>query len=121
MALSEQARAIRNAKAREWYAKNKEKHKAAQERYFERLATQEKVNGNVLAPVYNWILNHRPKPKSVGQFYSYSIVSQESGASTNEIIEEISNMAEPLFRLKIAVQVGVKSNGERGIRVISLQ
>lgn len=121
MALSEQAREIRNARAREWYAKNKEKHKAAQERYFERLAAQEKVNGNVPTPVYSWVLNHRPKPKSVGQFYSYSIVSQESGSSTSEIIEEINNMEEPLFRLKIAVQVGVKSNGERGIRVISLQ
>jgi len=41
MALSEEARAIRNAKAREWYAKNKEKAKAANERYWERLAEKE--------------------------------------------------------------------------------
>jgi hypothetical protein len=41
MALSEEAKAIRNAKAREWYSKNKERQKAANERYWERLAAKE--------------------------------------------------------------------------------
>ena len=121
MALSEEAKAIRNAKARAYYAQNKEKYKAANERYFERLAIKEKESKSNASPVYSWIVEHQPKPKTVGIFYGYDVVKQATGVSLDVVVKEINRIKGQLFGMDIAVQVGVKSNGERGIRVISLK
>lgn len=114
MAMSDKAREVKNAKARAYYAAHKEQQKAANERYFEKLAAK-------VSPVYEWVKRHEQPPKSVGRFYSYEIICDETGLDTKGVIEELHRIRKILLKEEIAIQIGVKSNGSRGIRVINLK
>ena len=125
--LSQEARAIRNARARKYYHQNPDRQKEYNRRYWEKQATMQSETAGSLqhceiqGVMYEWLKNHQAKPKTIGCFYSYAVVSGETGLSVDEIVSEINQIRIGLFENLIVVQTSVKSNGERGIRVISLR
>jgi len=76
-------------------------------------------------PVCRWILDNAPDPKREGQFYSYETVFKGaynlySESPGDKIREQIALFRQELFTdYNIAIQTGVKSNGQRGIRVFN--
>ena len=80
------------------------------------------LNGN---PVCRWILDNAPDPKREGQFYSYETVFKGAynlyaESPGDKIREQIALFRNELFTdYNIAIQTGVKSNGQRGIRVFN--
>ena len=77
-------------------------------------------------PVCKWILDNAPDPKREGQFFSYETVFKGaynifSESPGDKIREQIALYRDELFTdYNIAIQTGVKSNGQRGIRLINL-
>ncbi len=77
-------------------------------------------------PVCNWIIENAPEPKREGQFYSYDMIFKGAYKAYSEspgdkIREQIAIYKKDLFtEYNIAIQSGVKSNGQRGIRVFSV-
>lgn len=77
-------------------------------------------------PVCSWILQNAPDRKKEGRVFSYDdVVSGAYGRFTNvpgeEVRKRLSDHREELFAgYGIGVQIGVKSHGERGIRVFNL-
>lgn len=77
-------------------------------------------------PVCKWILDNVPDPKREGQFFSYEKVFKAAyGCYTDNpsemIRKQISAYRDELFvDYNIAIQTGVKSNGQRGIRLFSV-
>lgn len=77
-------------------------------------------------PVCKWILDNAPDPKREGQFFSYETVFKGaynifSESPGDKIREQIALYRDELFAdYNIAIQTGVKSNGQRGIRLINL-
>ena len=76
-------------------------------------------------PICRWILDNVPEPKREGFFASYERIYREAYNAYTEgpgdkIREMISLYRDELFSTyNIAVQTGVKSNGQRGIRIFS--
>lgn len=81
------------------------------------------IKGN---PVCNFLINNVPEPRREGQFFTYETVFKEAyriyaESPGDKIREQISLHKNELFTdYNIAVQTGVKSNGQRGIRVFSV-
>lgn len=127
MELSEKARKLRNARAREYYAQNREKQAEYNRRYWERQAAKENREIIKSSPdeqqdiMCGWLKRHQAKPKTTGCFYSYAVVCGETGLNAAEIIEAVDKTRVIQLEHFIAVQTSVRSNGERGIRVISLR
>lgn len=78
------------------------------------------------SPLCRWILDSRPEPRTTGDFYSYQDIHKlVYGFTTDRAGERIKTDLTPyvgeLFTdHHIAVQSGVKSNGERGVRLLSV-
>lgn len=83
------------------------------------------IKGN---PVCAWLLNNCPEKGKEGQFYSYRTAAAGSypGAYIDKPSEIISkaikeNRTDLFSEYGVGIQLGVKSNGERGIRLVNLQ
>lgn len=81
------------------------------------------IRGN---PVCNWIITNAPARGKIGDFFSYEDVfryayncfAENAG---DKVRKSIVEHKEDLFsQFGIGVQIGVKSNGQRGIRLINL-
>lgn len=78
------------------------------------------------SPLCRWILANKPEPRTTGDFYSYQDLHRlVYGFVTDRAGERVKTDLSPyvveLFSdHHIAVQSGVKSNGERGIRLLSV-
>ena len=96
------------------------------ERYTEWQSYEKPVSDLKGNPVCCWILENVPPPALDGQFFSYRQVFKNAyGAFTenpgDKIREQVSLYRDELFTdYNIAVQTGVKSHGERGIRLFSV-
>ena len=81
------------------------------------------IEGN---PVCYWIVHHAPEKRKEAQFYSYDAVYQAAYDTWSEmpgdkIREQVEQHRDELFtNYGIGVQLGVKSHGERGLRIINL-
>lgn len=81
------------------------------------------IKGN---PVCCWILENVPPPRIEGQFFSYQTVfkgayNAYSDNPGDKVREQLNIFRTELFSdYNVAIQVGVKSHGERGIRVLSV-
>lgn len=79
------------------------------------------------SPICAWIITHVPRPKVEGVFYSYEYVFFQSRHYVepkcgNLIVSEISPLEAELFKkYRVGIQLGVKSNGKRGMRIINLK
>lgn len=77
-------------------------------------------------PVCKWVIDHLPDRGCAGEFHTYQKVFREAYHCDHEksgdiVRKEISERKEALFSTYGAgVQTGVKSHGERGIRIINL-
>jgi len=77
-------------------------------------------------PVCSWLIENRPDRQREGQFYSYEDVFTRayktySANPADKVREQIEANRDALFSTcGIGVQLGVKSHGIRGIRVINL-
>lgn len=80
--------------------------------------------------VGGWIIANAPAPRKEGVFFSYEQVyfdvygtlAYDRNAGTKKIVEQVMGLRRDLFdRHGIGVQLAVKSNGARGIRIINLQ
>lgn len=78
------------------------------------------------SPICNWILTNRPEAKTTGDFYSYQALHHlfygfNADRAGERIKEDLTPFLDILFsEFHIAVQAGVKYNGERGIRLLSV-
>ena len=96
------------------------------ERYTEWQSYEKPVSDLKGNPVCCWILENVPPPALDGQFFSYRTVFKNAyGAFADnpgdKIREQVSLYRDELFTdYNIAVQTGVKSHGERGIRLFSV-
>ena len=78
-------------------------------------------------PVCNWIVCNRPERGKEGIFFSYDQVFTQAYKTYSEkpgemIREQVLKNRDELFSTcAIGVQLGVQSNGKRGIRIINLQ
>lgn len=85
--------------------------------------TKPDLRGN---PICSWIIEHAPERQQEGKTFSYdTLVKSACGTFMDNPGEEVRRQLIPrreeLFSgYGIGVQVGVKSHGERGIRVINL-
>ena len=76
-------------------------------------------------PVCTWLLDNVPEPKREGAFFSYELVYKGAYNAYCEnpgdkVREQIALYRNELFTdYNIAVQTGVKSNGQRGLRLFS--
>jgi hypothetical protein len=75
----------------------------------------------------DWIIQNKPKPKTVGRFYSYQYVfSQAYGFNDDanagrRVKEDIKPFVKELYsNHKISIQAGVHHQGFRGIRIWSV-
>lgn len=89
--------------------------------------TYEKPPSDLMGnPVCKWILDNVPDPKREGQFFSYDAVfkgayGMYSESPGDKIREQIALYRDELFSdYNTAIQIGIKSNGQRGIRLINL-
>jgi len=77
-------------------------------------------------PVCNWLLANRPDAKREGVFYPYDFIYSQAYRAYSEkpsevVREQIMKYRDELFSsYLIGVQLGVKSNGNRGIRLVNL-
>ena len=77
-------------------------------------------------PVCEWIINNVPEKWTQGEFFPYDDVfrfayncyTENAGDKIRKTVEESKD--ELFSKFRIGVQVGVKSNGKRGIRIINL-
>ena len=82
------------------------------------------VMGN---PVCNWIVRHAPEPRKEGVFFSYDEVCRGAYKAIAEkpgevVRDQVKKHCKELFdSFSIAVQIGVQSNGKRGIRVVNVK
>ena len=87
------------------------------------LAPATDILGN---PVTKWIIDHAPEPKTGGEFFAYEDIIKCAYHMYMEnpgtkAIEQIKPYREELFKdYNIAVQIGARSNGKRGIRIMSM-
>lgn len=87
------------------------------------METKPDLRGN---PICSWIIEHAPERQQEGKTFSYdTLVKSAYGTFVDNPGEEVRRQLIPhreeLFSgYGIGVQVGVKSHGERGIRVINL-
>lgn len=87
------------------------------------IETKPDLRGN---PICNWIVENSPECKKEGRTFSYDDVFKLAyGCYTDnpgsKVREQIEAHKDDLFmKYGIGVQIGVKSHGERGIRVINL-
>ena len=79
------------------------------------------LSGN---PVCKWIIDNAPEPRKDAKFYAYDTVytqayhaySEDAG---NTVRKQVETFRDALFQEKgIAVQTGVPSHGNRGIRIM---
>lgn len=81
------------------------------------------IRGN---PVCDWIITNAPARGKIGDFFSYEDVfryayncfAENAGDKVRKSIVE--HKADLFSQFGIGVQIGVKSNGQRGIRLINL-
>ena len=81
------------------------------------------IRGN---PVCDWIITNAPERGKIGDFFSYNDVfkrayrcySEDAGDKVRRAITD--HKADLFLQFGIGVQVGVKSNGQRGVRLINL-
>lgn len=80
--------------------------------------------------VGGWIIQHAPEPQRDGVFFDYQTVflgayfgvATDGQTAAEKIREQVKKYREDLFmKYSIGVQLGVKSNGKRGIRIFNLQ
>ena len=79
------------------------------------------------SPVCAWIISHPSEPRTTGVFMSYEELyyqafhsySDKSGERIRELLEPWRD--ELIQEYSIGVQMGVRFNGKRGIRIINLQ
>ena len=77
-------------------------------------------------PICNWIIQNAPERQKEGTTFSYNDVFKFSYGCYldnpgNKVREQIEAHKDDLFlQFGIGVQIGVKSHGERGIRIINL-
>lgn len=77
-------------------------------------------------PICNWIIQNAPERQKEGTTFSYSDVFKFSYGCYldnpgNKVREQIEAHKDDLFlQFGIGVQIGVRSHGERGIRIINL-
>lgn len=77
-------------------------------------------------PVCKWVIDHLPDRGCAGEFHTYQKVFREAYHCDHEksgdiVRKELAERKEALFSTYGAgVQTGVKSHGERGIRIINL-
>lgn len=85
--------------------------------------TKPDLRGN---PLCSWIIEHTPERQQEGKTFSYdTLVKAAYGAFVDnpgeEVRKQLVSRREELFSsYGIGIQMGVKSNGARGIRVINL-
>ena len=85
--------------------------------------TKPDLRGN---PICSWIIEHAPERQQEGKTFSYdTLVKAAYGTFVDNPGEEVRRQLIPRREEQfsgygIGVQVGVKSHGERGIRVINL-
>ena len=85
--------------------------------------TKPDISGNAIC---RWILENPPEPRTVGDFISYESLlynafhtySNKAGDIVRESIEPFK--AELITDYNLAIQMGVKQGGKRGMRIISL-
>ena len=77
---------------------------------------------------FNWVIEHMPPPKYEGRFYSYSYVFKEAYGfedkkkAGRQIREDLQDYIYDLCRnYQCAVQIGVKVQNYRGIRIFNLK
>lgn len=81
------------------------------------------VRGN---PICNWIITNAPEKKAMGEFFSYESIFKfayqcQASNPGDKVRSQIEPRRDELFSdYGIGVQIGVKSNGQRGIRVVNL-
>lgn len=77
-------------------------------------------------PICNWIIQNAPERQKEGKTFSYNDVFKFSYGCYfdnpgNKVREQIEAHKDELFlQFGIGVQIGVRSHGERGIRIINL-
>lgn len=76
-------------------------------------------------PVCAWLVNHPPERGKIGDFHTYANLSKAYGAYIAKPGDVIPRAIKPFLPtlytdFGLGVQLGVKSNGERGLRVINL-
>ena len=80
--------------------------------------------------VGGWIISAAPNPATQGEFFSYDTVyvgaygrqPDDKSATSKKIIEQVKQYTDDLFHdFGIAVQLGVKNDGKRGIRIFSVR
>lgn len=77
-------------------------------------------------PICDWIVRNAPERQKEGKTFSYDEVFKFAYGCYldnpgNKVREQIEAHKDELFlRFGIGVQIGVKSHGERGIRIINL-
>ena len=87
------------------------------------IETKPDLRGN---PICSWIIEHSPERQQEGKTFSYdTLIKAAYGSFVDNPGEEVRKQLVPrreeLFSsYGIGVQMGVKSNGARGIRVINL-
>lgn len=76
--------------------------------------------------ICRWIISNKPEQRTTGDFYSYQDMHRLVYGFTAEragerIKEDISPYLTEMFsEYHIAIQYGVRSNGERGVRILSV-
>ena len=107
-------------------AKGGELKLAFDERYLEWMEIPENESSLEGNPVCSWIIENRPDRQREGQFYSYEDVFVKAYKTysmnpADKVREQIEANRDALFSTcGIGVQLGVKSHGVRGIRIINL-
>lgn len=87
------------------------------------IETKPDLRGN---PLCSWIIEHTPERQQEGKTFSYdTIVKAAYGSFVDnpgeEVRKQLVSRREELFSsYGIGIQMGVKSNGARGIRIINL-
>ena len=78
------------------------------------------------SPLLRWILQNQPEARTTGDFISYQAIHKtvygfNAERAGDKIKAEIAQIVPELFNnYHIAVQSGVKSGGERGLRLLSV-
>lgn len=129
MELSEEARNLRNAWHRDYYAKHKERHKEIVRRSLEKRASEinnkiKNANGIVDDAVRNklceWITKHCPGPKRNGVFFAYSDICLDLEITKDALFFALGETQEHLFSVGIGVQLTAERGRVLGIRIFHL-
>ncbi len=76
---------------------------------------------------FDWLVTHIPPAKQEGRFYSYAFVFENAYGYSEKnagryVRKDLEELIYELCRFHYcAVQLGVKSNGKRGIRIMNLR